>query len=260
MSSEIHSPDKENDNSDNEQVQEYDRDELIFLAKICERAERYEDAVYYICDFIKIKPILNSDERRCLGNCSKQYINTKRESMKHLKDILRKESKPKGDIKKLEYVSEIIEKIEEEQNEIITLLQSVLDDFLLPNSKKQEAVVFYLTLKADFLRYKSEISRGEEFEAVTELTEQIYNEAYMISEEELPITSIIRLGIALNFSIFYYEQKGMIEEAIIIARNCFDEAIKSVDDVESDKAKDYILLVQLLKENSIFWSYEKGDE
>lgn len=239
---------------------EYSREELIYLAKLCERSERYEDAVGYICEFVKIKPILNSDERRCLSNCFKQHISNKRSSMRNFKEILRKESKPKGNKINLAYVSELIEKLEEEENEIIAVLQSLIDDFLLPNSKKPEAVVFYMCLKADFLRYKAEISRGEEYEVVTDLAEQIYNEAYMLSEEELAITSVVRLGVALNFSLFYYEHKGLIEEAIVIARNSFDEAIKAVDDLEPDKAKDYILLVQILKENSIFWQTEKNEE
>ena len=46
-----------------------------------------------------------------------------------------------------------------------------------------------------------------------------------MSEESLPITSIVRIGLAVNFSIFYYENRGMLEEAISIGRLCFDDAI-----------------------------------
>ena len=207
-----------------------------------------------------MKPILNSSERKTFGNCFKQYITIKRNSMKYYNEILRKESKSKGNKKHLSYISEMIEKLEEEENEIISHLQILIDDYLLINSKKPEAVVYYLLIKADFLRYKAEISRGEDLDLVLDLAEQVYNEAYMMSEEELPITSYVRISVALNFSKFYYENKNQIDDALILSRNCFDEGIKAVDDVDPEKAKDYILLLQIIKENCVFWSYEKNDE
>jgi len=117
-----------------------------------------------------------------------------------------------------------------------------------------------MKLKADYYRYKAEISKGSEREISVDLAEQAYNEAYMMAEEQLPITSLVRVGLSLNFSIFYYEHKGLLEEAIMIARSCFDDAIKMVDEVEIDKSKDYILLVHILKENVIFWNTEKAEE
>lgn len=51
----------------------------------------------------------------------------------------------------------------------------------------------------------------------------------------------------------------MVEEAHVIAKNCYEEAYKALDDVEPEKEKDYILIVQLLNENSVFWSTERVD-
>lgn len=139
-------------------------------------------------------------------------------------------------------------------------MQEILDEMLLPNSKKPEAQVFYMKLKGDYYRYKAEFSKDEEKEISADLAEQSYNDAYMLSEESLPITSLVRVSLAVNFSIFYYEEKNMIDEAIMIAKSCFEEAIKMVDEVDDDKAKDYILLVNLLKENIIFWNSEKPED
>lgn len=237
----------------------YSRDELVFLAKLYDRAEHFEEAVEYSVNFIKMKPILNADERQCFSNAFKNLYSMKRTSMKYLENLIKKEKKAKN-IKNESNLQEIILKIEMELNSLINLIQELIDELLLPNSKKIEAQVFYLKLKGDYYRYKAEFSKDEEKEISVDLAEQAYNEAYMLSEEQLPITSLIRVSLAVNFSLFYYQEKNMIDEAIMLAKSCFDEAIKMVDEVEEAKARDYILLVHLLKENIIFWNTEKSDE
>ena len=252
----------------NNNPKKHTRDELVFLTKIFDRCENYEDAIETSLSFIKMKPILSSDERLTFSNAFKNLLIMKRNSLKYLEDLFKKERKCKGltekeaeeNIKNCEYLDEIIIKVEDESHSLIGLMLEILDEMLIPNSKKPEAQVFYLKLKADYFRYKAEISRGDDKEIAIDLAEHAYNDAYLMSEEQLPITSITRVGLAVNFSIFYYEHKSMLDEAIMIARSCFDDAIKSVDDIEPEKAKDYILLVHLLKENVIFWNTEKADE
>lgn len=237
----------------------YTRDELVYLTKLYDRAENYDEAVEYAVSFIKMKPILNSDERMCFSNVFKNLLLIKRNSLRYLDSLIRKEFKLKN-TDNVNNLQEIIDKVEEEITSLVNLMLDILDEMLIPNSKKPEAQVFYMKLKADYHRYKAEYMKGEEKELAVDLAEQAYNEAYMMSEENLPITSLVRIGLAINFSVFYYEEKGLLDEAIMISRSCFDEAIKMVDEVDIDKAKDYILLVHLLKENVIFWNTEKIEE
>ena len=248
----------------------YTRDECVYLTKLFDRAEQYEEAVDNAVNFIKMKPILNSDERACFANVFKNLVNQKRASIRYLESVKKKEKKALKNPStnnittvinnNVESLEEIIQKVEDELNSLINLMQEILDEMLLPNSKKPEAQVFYMKLKGDYYRYKAEFSKDEEKEISADLAEQSYNDAYMLSEESLPITSLVRVSLAVNFSIFYYEEKNMIDEAIMIAKSCFEEAIKMVDEVDDDKAKDYILLVNLLKENIIFWNSEKPED
>ena len=76
----------------------------------------------------------------------------------------------------------------------------------------------------------------------------------------MPITNSTRLGLDLNFSVFYYEIKGLREEACNIAKTAFEEAMKCLDDLEKSKAKDTLLIIQLLKENLILWTNEMNGE
>ena len=52
----------------------------------------------------------------------------------------------------------------------------------------------------------------------------------------------------------------MKEEACNIAKNAFEEAMKVLDDLEKVKAKDTLLIIQLLKENLILWNNEMPED
>ena len=136
----------------------------------------------------------------------------------------------------------------------------MIDKYLIPNAIDAENKVFYLKLKADYFRYKCEFSNEKDFDEACNNAEKVYKEAYEISKKEIPITNSTRLGLDLNFSVFYYEIKGLKEEACTIAKTAFDEAMKCLDDLEKSKAKYTLLIIQLLKENLILWTNEMNGE
>ena len=117
-----------------------------------------------------------------------------------------------------------------------------------------------MKLKGDYFRYKCEFASGKDFDDSCNKAENVYKEAYEIANANLPITNSTRLGLALNFSVFYYEIKGLKEEACNIAKQAFDESMKVLDDLEKSRAKDTLLIIQLLKENLILWSNEMNEE
>ena len=69
-------------------------------------------------------------------------------------------------------------------------------------------------------------------------------------------THPIRLGLALNFRVFYYEIKQNPNKACTMARNAFDEAIADLDNVDDEFYKDATLIMQLLRDNLTLWTEE----
>ena len=236
----------------------YTRDEYLYLAKLYERAERFDDMVNAITNFVQQEPNLSQDERNIVSAGYKNIISNKRASWRLLHSLESKEEKKAS--ANSAYIKEIRERVENEMRKICDSIQSTLDKFLVPAAKEPESKVFYLKLKADYFRYRAEFTTGQEHEAATDGAEQAYKDAYDVAQKHLEISSPIRLGLALNFSVFYFEIKMMKEEACQIAKNAFEEAIKILDDLEKKKAKDTILIIQLLKENLILWNNEQNEE
>ena len=240
-------------------MQNYTREEYVYLAKLYERAERFPDMVKSINKFVELDPKLTKEERNLLSAGYKNIISDKRSSWRLLNNMERKEEEKKNTTQSA-YIKEIKDKIETELNQICAQIQSVIDKYLIPNATDVENKVFYLKLKADYYRYKCEFANGKEFDEACDNAEKVYKEAYELSNKEMPITNSTRLGLDLNFSVFYYEIKGLKEEACTIAKNAFDESMKSLDDLEKSKAKDTLLIIQLLKENLILWTNEMNGE
>ncbi len=69
-----------------------------------------------------------------------------------------------------------------------------------------------------------------------------------------------RLGLALNFSVFYYEVMNQPALACSLAKKAFDEAISDLDSLGEDSYKDSALIMQLLRDNLTLWTSEMQDE
>jgi hypothetical protein len=232
----------------------YTREECVFLSRLNEKAEKYSEMFKYINKYVELEPKLSKEERNILCSGYKYIISDKRNSLRILNNI------EKRNTYQLAYIKEIRENIEKELYQILLDIEKMLDKYLIPNAIDIENKVFYLKLKADFMRYKCEVSYGKESDDIISKTEKIYKEANDIANKELMISNSTRLGLALNYSVFFYDIKKMKEEAINIAKNAFDDAMKILDNLEISKAKDTLLIIQMLKENLIFWCNEINNE
>ena len=86
------------------------------------------------------------------------------------------------------------------------------------------------------------------FVDVVEKASNAYKEA-VEAAKEMATTHPIRLGLALNFSVFYYEIMNKPEEACKLAKSAFDDAIAELDSLKEDSYKDSTLIMQLLRDN-----------
>jgi hypothetical protein len=67
-------------------------------------------------------------------------------------------------------------------------------------------------------------------------------------------------GLALNFSVFYYEVLNSPEQACSLAKSAFDEAISELDTLSEESYKDSTLIMQLLRDNLTLWTSDQEGE
>uniref|UniRef100_A0A8C0I1V6 14-3-3 domain-containing protein n=1 Tax=Balaenoptera musculus TaxID=9771 RepID=A0A8C0I1V6_BALMU len=167
-----------------------------------------------------------------------------------------------GNEKKIEMVRAYREKIEKELEAVCQDVLSLLDNYLIKNCSETqyESKVFYLKMKGDYYRYLAEVATGEKRATVVESSEKAYSEAHEISKEHMQPTHPIRLGLALNYSVFYYEIQNAPEQACHLAKTAFDDAIAELDTLNEDSYKDSTLIMQLLRDNLTLWTSDQQDD
>ncbi|KAK6114413.1 14-3-3-like protein 2 [Brugia pahangi] len=230
------------------------KDELVQRAKLAEQAERYDDMAQSMKRVTELGTELTNEERNLLSVAYKNAVGARRLSWRVLSSI---EQKTEG-LEKQQMVKEYREKVEKELRDICQDVLNLLDKCLIPKAGNPESKVFYLKMKGDYYRYLAEVASGDDREMVVARSEQSYREAFDIANDTMHPTHPIRLGLALNFSVFYYEILNASEKACRLAKQAFDDAIAKLDTLNEDSYKDSTLIMQLLRDNLTLWTSDAG--
>ncbi|XP_046736809.1 14-3-3 protein zeta isoform X3 [Diprion similis] len=238
-----------------------DKEELVQRAKLAEQAERYDDMAAAMKAVTETGVELSNEERNLLSVAYKNVVGARRSSWRVISSI---EQKTEGSERKQQMAKEYREKVEKELREICyDVLQGLLDKYLIPKASNPESKVFYLKMKGDYYRYLAEVATGEIRNTVVDDSQKAYQDAFEISKSQMQPTHPIRLGLALNFSVFYYEILNSPDKACQLAKQAFDDAIAELDTLNEDSYKDSTLIMQLLRDNLTLWTSDtqnEGDE
>ncbi|KAG5857120.1 14-3-3 protein beta/alpha-like [Anguilla rostrata] len=234
-----------------------DKSMLVQKAKLAEQAERYDDMAAAMKAVTEDSAELSNEERNLLSVAYKNVVGARRSSWRVVSSI---EQKTEGNEKKQQMAKEYREKIEKELKEICKDVLSLLDKYLIPRATPPESKVFYLKMKGDYYRYLAEVAVGDEKTATITTSQEAYKDAFEISKSDMQPTHPIRLGLALNYSVFYYEILNSPEQACQLAKTAFDDAIAELDTLNEDSYKDSTLIMQLLRDNLTLWTSDnQGD-
>ncbi|CRK48483.1 hypothetical protein BN1723_016897, partial [Verticillium longisporum] len=217
-----------------------------FLARLCEQAERYNEMVGYMKEVAKLGGELTVDERNLLSVAYKNVVGTRRASWRIISSIEQKEES-KGSDKHVGTIREYRNKIETELEQVCQDVLDVLDESLIPNAQTGESKVFYHKMKGDYHRYLAEFASGDKRKGAATAAHEAYKSATDVAQTELTPTHPIRLGLALNFSVFYYEILNSPDRACHLAKQAFDDAIAELDSLSEESYRDSTLIMQLLR-------------
>ncbi|KTG44384.1 hypothetical protein cypCar_00021539 [Cyprinus carpio] len=252
-----------------------DREHLVYQAKLAEQAERYDEMVESMKSVAGKDIELTVEERNLLSVAYKNVIGARRASWRIISSIEQKEES-KGGEGKLKMIREYRQAVENELKSVCNDILDVLDKHLIPAANTGESKVFYYKMKGDYHRYLAEFATGNDRKEAAENSLVAYKAASDIAMIELPPTHPIRLGLALNFSVFYYEilnspdracspwlistLKSFTRSSNRLAKAAFDDAIAELDTLSEDSYKDSTLIMQLLRDNLTLWTSDtQGD-
>ncbi|KAK1680094.1 hypothetical protein QYE76_040942 [Lolium multiflorum] len=214
---------------------ELSREENVYMAKLAEQAERYEEMVEFMEKVAKTvdSEELTVEERNLLSVAYKNIIGARRASWRIISSIEQKEES-RGNEERVTLIKDYRGKIETELTKICDGILKLLETLLVPSSTAPESKVFYLKMKGDYYRYLAEFKSGAERKDAAENTMVAYKAAQDIALAELILNSPDR--------------------ACNLAKQAFDEAISELDTLSEESYKDITLIMQLLRDNLTLWT------
>lgn len=237
-------------------------DQALYMAKLAEAAERYDEMTAYMkrCVGDKSGDDLSVEQRNLISVGYKNLMAARRTAWRVLDQNVQvaneqglNEDAAAGE----EYKTKIAAELQ-------TLITEVSDDVVAVFTKgpgkasDPEVLVFFHKMEGDYNRYGAEISNDAAKEAYGAKALAAYTSAQEMATD-LAYTNPIRLGLALNFSVFYYEILNEKPKAAELAQTAFDEAIDKLDQLDEEQYRDSTLIMQLLKDNLTLWN-ETDDE
>lgn len=253
----------------NKFLNDKDEKELLELATAAENAERYKDMSKTMKKLVLMRcdkgESLSVEERNLLSVAYKNVVGNMRAAWRNLA-APNDDKKPEFKEMSKRYVGVVGREVGVVCNEVLILLETLVDvvkkeaeEVGTTNDKKlgeiKEAEVFYLKMSGDYWRYMAEIFVDDKDNKVK--TEMFYKDAMKVAKENLAETHPTRLGLALNFSVCYYEILDNKEKACELAKEAFDAAIEKLDTLNDASYKDSTLIMQLLRDNLTLWTSEE---
>merc|ERR1712226_403697 len=253
---------------------------LVEKARIAEECERYEDMAEAMKSAVETGLGLDSTERNLLSIAYKNLIGSRRSAWricKHVEDAIRaghtaQNLRDVTPAMAAEYMQKIEGEIKSISAEILDLLANSLankdiseclkkldaeqDSTSLEAVARIEAELFYYKMQGDYNRYLAEVFKDDK--AYKDAATAAYENALKVSEF-LVSTNPVRLGLMLNYSVYYYEIIQDMPKACQLAKEAFDNAINELEHLAGDSYRDSSLIMQLLRDNLTLWTSQEAE-
>lgn len=155
------------------------REQYVYLAKLAEQAERYEEMVSFMQKLVVVSTPsseLSVEERNLISVAYKNVIGSLRAAWRIVSSIEQKEEGRKNDEHAV-LVKDYRSKVEAELSNVCASILELLDKNLIPSGSSSESKVFYYKMKGDYHRYLAEFKIGEERKSAAEDTMLSYKAA-----------------------------------------------------------------------------------
>ena len=136
------------------------RDKAVFLTKVAEEAERYDEMVQHISAVSRLPVELSMEERNLLSAAYKNAVGIRRTAWR-IGTHAEAREKATGKKKQAEYANEYRAIIAKEVRNLCDAILRLLSDHLIIMASSSESTIFYVKMKADYFRCMSEFCDGD---------------------------------------------------------------------------------------------------
>ncbi|KAH8654164.1 14-3-3 domain-containing protein [Ilyonectria robusta] len=169
--------------------------------------------VTHVNEIAKFGDELSSDEQNLLSTAFRNVVGTRRSGENHVATI------------------------REYRHKIANELKEVCHDI-------SKSKVLYYKMKGDYSRFLAESAWGEQRNIAISSAQAAYKIATDIAQIELAATHPLRLGMALNFSDFYYEIQNSPNRAYHLAKLAVHDVLAKLDSLSEEPFDDCMFTMQ----------------
>uniref|UniRef100_A0A7S3T4B8 14-3-3 domain-containing protein n=1 Tax=Strombidinopsis acuminata TaxID=141414 RepID=A0A7S3T4B8_9SPIT len=229
-------------------------DKSIILARVAERAERYDEMADFMKDRVEKGTPLNPEERDMFSAAFKNALTERRHAVRVAVGVSQQEEHD-GHSERAALANGYRSKVETELQGICNKALGLLKSVLVPTASPGEAKTFYLKMQGDYHRYLAEFAGGDARSRAAEDAKLAYTTGVTEAMALSPVHPV-RLGLALNFSVFQHEVLQDTASAVETAKNALEGAANELANVPEESRNDAILTMQLLQDNLSLWEPE----
>mmetsp|Transcript_96048 Transcript_96048/g.233362 ORF Transcript_96048/g.233362 Transcript_96048/m.233362 type:complete len:236 (+) Transcript_96048:108-815(+) len=225
-------------------------EKLFLLAHVAERAERWDEMADYMKALAELGSPLNSDQRNMLSSAFKSALAERRQALRVAVAAAQEYAADHAQHASLAIGYK--NKVEAELKEICEKATALLSSRLVPSAAPGEAKTFYLKMLGDYYRYLAEFAEGDARLRAAEEAKGAYAQG-MQEATALSEVDPVRLGLALNFSVFQHEVLQDTVGAVSTAKETLGKSSQAISTISEETRNEALLTMQLLQDNLSLW-------
>jgi len=232
-------------------------DQNVILAKVAEQAERYDEMKDFMTERVALQTPLNLEERDMFSAAFKNALTGRRHAVRVAVSVQQQEA-ANADHGNAALAAGYKTKVEAELQGLCTEALQQLHHILVPMATPGEEKTFYLKMQGDYNRYLAEFAEGASRDEAASQALACYS-AGLEAGALLDAAHPVRLGLALNFSVFQHEVICDTSQAITIATEAMESAsisLQGQDRTTMPNYDDAHLTMRLLKDNLTLWNQQ----
>mmetsp|Transcript_40789 Transcript_40789/g.126895 ORF Transcript_40789/g.126895 Transcript_40789/m.126895 type:complete len:234 (+) Transcript_40789:150-851(+) len=229
-------------------------DKLILMARVAERAERFDEMADFMKQRVENGKALDAEERDMFSAAFKNSLVERRHAVRVAVAVAR-EQNAEGHEMEAQLALGYKSRVEAELKTICDKALALLKAKLVPAAEPGEAKTFFLKMMGDYHRYVAEFAEGDARSRSAEEAKAAYTQG-MTEANALNEVHPVRLGLALNFSVFQHEVLQDTVAAVATAKNTLASSSAAIASVPEENRADAIMTMQLLQDNLSLWEPE----